>query len=193
MWNNWQQLGSVAHQPGIAGMTNVLSNLLGTCIARIQCARTYFACTKIFFNLSTQATINVFKARPQIRFAIFFLVNKKNSFLEPWPRYLYFSKRRKQRFQDVIGDVCCPNCPTENYVYVSANKNSSLYGCKKCKDCSHGLKIEDPKSIIMFGGNGTHCIAKKTSRHYENEKLSPFLKKFITIRDIRYWNKKGKN
>ena len=31
---------------------------------------------------------------------------------------------------------------------------------------------------MLFGGDGTHCFVKKTSRNYENEKRSPFLKKF---------------
>ena len=32
---------------------------------------------------------------------------------------------------------------------------------------------------MLFGGDGTHCFAKKTSRDYEKEKPSPFLKKFL--------------
>ena len=33
-------------------------------------------------------------------------------------------------------------------------------------------------TIILFSGDDTHRFAKKTSRDYENEKLSPFLKNF---------------
>ena len=32
---------------------------------------------------------------------------------------------------------------------------------------------------MLFGGDGTHCFAKKTSRDYEKEQPSPFLKKFL--------------
>ena len=32
---------------------------------------------------------------------------------------------------------------------------------------------------MLFGGDGTHCFAGKTSRNYEKEKPSPFLKKFL--------------
>ena len=32
---------------------------------------------------------------------------------------------------------------------------------------------------MLFGGDGTHCFARKTSRDYEKEKPSPFLKKFL--------------
>ena len=31
---------------------------------------------------------------------------------------------------------------------------------------------------MLFGGDGTHCFAKKSSRDYEKEKSSPFLKNF---------------
>ena len=30
---------------------------------------------------------------------------------------------------------------------------------------------------MLFRGDGTHCFAEKTSRDYEKEKLSPFLKR----------------
>ena len=32
---------------------------------------------------------------------------------------------------------------------------------------------------MLFGGDGTHCFARKTSCDYEKEKPSPILKKFI--------------
>ena len=32
---------------------------------------------------------------------------------------------------------------------------------------------------MLFGGDGTHCSARKTSRDYEKEKPSPFLKQFL--------------
>ena len=53
---------------------------------------------------------------------------------------------------------------------------------KKCKACCHVLNIpfKDQKATIMlFGGDGTHCFARKTSRDYEKEEPSPFLKKFL--------------
>ena len=39
------------------------------------------------------------------------------------------------------------------------------------------FKDQKPKNML-FGGDATQCFASKTSRDYENEKLSPFLKKF---------------
>ena len=79
-----------------------------------------------------------------------------------------------------IGDVYCPTCRNERCVYISTNKMTSFYDCKKCKTCCHVLNIpfKDQKpTIMLFGGDGTHCFAGKTSRDYE--KPSPFLKKFL--------------
>ena len=36
---------------------------------------------------------------------------------------------------------------------------------------------------MLFGGDGTHCFARKTSHDYEKEKLSPFLKDFFRQSD----------
>ena len=79
--------------------------------------------------------------------------------------------------QETIGVVYCPTCRNGKCVYVSTKKASSFYDCKKCKACCHVLNIpfKDQKATIMlFGGDGTHCFARKTSREYEREKPSPF-------------------
>ena len=42
------------------------------------------------------------------------------------------------------------------------------------------IPFKDQKpTIMLFGGDGTHFFAGKTSRDYEEEKPSPFLKKFL--------------
>ena len=64
----------------------------------------------------------------------------------------------------------------------STNKTISFYDCKKCKACCHvvNIPIKDQKpTIMLFGGDGTHCFARKTSGDYEKEKPSPFLKNFL--------------
>ena len=81
------------------------------------------------------------------------------------------------KVQDTIGDVFCPTCGTEKCVYISTDKTTCFYDCKKCKACCHVLNIpfEDQKpTIMLFGGDGTHRFARKTSRDYEKEKPSPF-------------------
>ena len=77
------------------------------------------------------------------------------------------------KVRETIGDVFCPTCRTEKCVYISTNKTTSFYDCKKCKACCHVLNIpfEDQKpTIMLFGGNGTHCFARKTSRDYNKRK-----------------------
>ena len=86
------------------------------------------------------------------------------------------------KVRETIGDVYCPTCRNEKCFYISTNKTTSFYDCKKCKACCHVLNIpfKDQKpTIMLFGGNGTHCFANKTSRDYEKGKPSPFLKKFL--------------
>ena len=86
------------------------------------------------------------------------------------------------KVRETIGDVYCPTCRNEKCVYISTNKVTSFYDCKKCKACCNVLNIpfKDQKpTIMLFGGDGTHCFARKTSRDYEKEKPSPFLKKFL--------------
>ena len=86
--------------------------------------------------------------------------------------------------QETIGDVYCPTCRDVNCVYISTNEND--YDFKKCKAGCHVLNIlfKDQKSTItLFGGDGTHCFARKTSRDYEKENPSPFLRKLLRQSD----------
>ena len=79
-----------------------------------------------------------------------------------------------------IGDVYCPTCRNEKCFYISTNKTTSVYDCKKCKACCNVLNVpfKDQKpTILLPGGDGTQCFARKTSRDYE--KPSPFSNKFL--------------
>ena len=60
---------------------------------------------------------------------------------------------------------------------------TSFYDCKRCEACCHVLinPFKDQKpTIMLFGGDGTHCFERKTSHDSEKEKPSPFLKKFLS-------------
>ena len=84
------------------------------------------------------------------------------------------------KVRETFGDVYCPTCRNEKCVYISTNETTNFYDCKKCKACCHVLNFpfKDQKpTIMLFGGDGTHCFARKRSRDYE--KPSPFLKKFL--------------
>ena len=39
--------------------------------------------------------------------------------------------------------------------------------------------MDQKPTIILFGGDGTHCFARKTSHDYEKEKQFPFLEKLF--------------
>ena len=86
------------------------------------------------------------------------------------------------KVQETIGDVFCPTCRNEKCVYISSNRKTSFNDYKKCKACCHVLNnaFKDQKpTIMLFGGDGSLCFAKKTSRDYEKGKPSPFVKKLL--------------
>ena len=85
------------------------------------------------------------------------------------------------KVRETIGDVYCPTCRNEKCVYISTNKTTSFYDCKKCKACCHVLNIpfrDQKPTIMLFGGDGTHCFPIKTSRDYEKKPFT-FWKKFF--------------
>ena len=111
-----------------------------------------------------------------------------------------------KKLRESIGDVSCPTCRTEKCVYISNNKTTSFYDCKKYKACCNvfNTPFKDQKPTIMLsGGDGTHCFARKTSGDYEKEKPSPFLKKLFRqsqpsksepapkqrLKRVQIWNK----
>ena len=87
------------------------------------------------------------------------------------------------KVRETIGDVYCPKCRKEKRVYISTNKTTSFYDWKNCKACCHVLKIpfmdQKPTMTMLFGDDGTHWFARKTSREYEKVKPASFLKKFL--------------
>ena len=83
-------------------------------------------------------------------------------------------------------EMCIVHHVEKKCFYISTNKTTSFYDCKKCEACCHVLDIafKDQKpTLMLFGGDGTHCFPRKTSRDYEKEKPSPFLKEFLRISD----------
>ena len=87
-----------------------------------------------------------------------------------------------KKVQETVRFVYCPTRGNQKCVYISTNKATSFYDCKKCKACCHVLNVPfkyQKPTIILFGGDGTYCVARKTSRDYKKEKPSPLLKKFL--------------
>ena len=86
------------------------------------------------------------------------------------------------KVRETIGDVYCPTCRNEKCVYISTNKTTTFYDCKTCKACCNVFNIpfrDQKPTIMLFGGDGTYCFARKTSRDYEKGKPYPFLKNFL--------------
>ena len=86
------------------------------------------------------------------------------------------------KVRETIGDVYCLTCRNEKCVYISTNKTTSFYDCEKCKACCIVLNIpfKDQKpTIMLFGGDGTHCFARQANRDYEEAKPSSFSKKYL--------------
>ena len=108
--------------------------------------------------------------------------NKQLLLNAPFQSSIYRKKELyvDNKIRETIGDVHCPTCRNEKCVYISTNRTTSFYDCKKCKACCHVLNIpfKDQKpTFMLFGGDGSHCFARKTSRDYEEP--SPFLKNFL--------------
>ena len=107
--------------------------------------------------------------------------DKKLFYKVPFKSTKYRMKEKcvDNKVRETIGDLYCPTCRNEKCVYLLTNKTTSFYDCEKCKACWHVLvPFRDQKPTIkLFGGDRTHCFARKTSHDYE--KTSPFLKKFL--------------
>ena len=127
--------------------------------------------------------------------------NKQLLLIVPFQSTKYGKKKMCVDIIKTIGDVYCPTCRNEKCVYISTNKMNGFYDCKKCKAGCHVLNIpfKDQKpTIMLFGGDGTHYFARKTSSDYE--KPSPFLKKFLRqsqpnlnqkrLKRVQIWNKR---
>ena len=72
--------------------------------------------------------------------------------------------------------------PRWKCVYLATDKTFSFYSCKMFKAGSDVLKnpfTEQKPRIMLFGGDGAHWFARKTSRDYKKGKLSSYLKKVV--------------
>ena len=101
----------------------------------------------------SQSSFRITRARKdnKNRQNTFFLCQKKMNLLPNKQLLLYVpfqsTKYRKKelcgdnKVQKTIGDVYCPTCRNEKCVYISTNKTTSFYDCKKCKACCNVLNI----------------------------------------------------
>ena len=110
--------------------------------------------------------------------------NKQLLFNVPFQSTKYRKKELcvDNKVRETIGDMYCQTYRNEERVYISTIKTASFYDCKKCKAYCNvlniPLKVQKP-TIMLFGGYGTHCFARKTSRNCQREKPYLLLKKFL--------------
>ena len=105
---------------------------------------------------------------------------KTNSFFLKFDQRIYIFEGKNQ-FKMFL-EMCFVQQANEQCVYLSTNNNSSFCDGKECKVCSPVLNklFKDQKlTVMLFGGDGTHCFATKTSRNIEKGNASSFLKKFL--------------
>ena len=64
---------------------------------------------------------------------------------------------------EAIGGMYCPTCRNEKCVYISTNKTTSFYDCKKCRACCNVLNIpfRDQKPTIMLFGVTVHIALQE--------------------------------
>ena len=106
--------------------------------------------------------------------------------------------RKNEKFADnikTIGAVFCPTCRNEKSVYISTNKTTSFYDCKKCNACWHVLNILSrtmnqricclvvTKHIVL---QKRVVVTTKKKSHLIFEEVSPP----IITKHIRTWTKK---
>ena len=60
------------------------------------------------------------------------------------------------KVREAIGDVYCPTSRKEKFVYISTNKTTSFYDCKKCKACCNVLNF---KGLLRTKNRQLCCLA----------------------------------
>ena len=86
----------------IVGMTIALLFSLGKCTVQIQSVWVNFACTKRFFNLLPEATINVRNVGPCARYAIFLSKIKQLPFSSRLVQGFTFLKGAQNQFKMLL-------------------------------------------------------------------------------------------
>ena len=101
------------------------------------------------------------------------------------------------KVRETIGDEYCPTCRNEKCVYLSTNKTTSFYDCKKCKACCHVLNIPswEPKSDNYLVWRWLYTLLRKKddSQLRKRKAISIFeeISPPIISKHIRTWTKKA--
>ena len=99
------------------------------------------------------------------------------------------------RVRETIGDVYCLTCRNEKRVYISTNKMTTFYDCKKCKACCN-ISFSGPKTDNYFVWRWRYPLfcRKGESRLQKRKTISIFeeISPPMTTKHIRTWTKKIK-
>ena len=93
-----------------------------------------------------------------------------------------------------FGDVYCPTWRNEKCVYISTNKTTSFYDCKKSKACCNVLnfpfKDQKPTNVtVLLVLQESRVATTKKKTIYIFGEISPP----ITTKHSRTWTKKGRS
>ena len=126
-------------------------------------------------NLSAEVTVNVINAPPLVKSAVFAL--KSNRYFSWWVSKGYtLLKRRKNLFKTLLVMHFVQHAQTKSVFTFQPTK--VLVSSAKPALMSLIFLLRNKSWQYFFCGDGTQCLARKTSRDYE-KKLAPFVKKFF--------------
>ena len=136
------------------------------------------------FSISQQERLSMSSMRVFLPGAQYSLWWTKKSFFLKFCQRIYIFEETKKSIQGVIGDFYRPTCPNEKCAHLSTYKILVFTAAKRATPAltCWWIPPKDLKPTIkLFGGDDTHCFARKTSRDSEKENPSPFSKSFFRL------------
>ena len=170
------------------------------CIVRTKCVPGYFVCTKRLIKLSVNAVNNGLNARSPIRSVIFPLKNKQTRSSWCVTKGIPFLKRRENQSKMLLEMCIAQNIITKSVFTFQTMRMLKIVSttAKSAKAAVRGLILHLGNKIwqTFFGGAGTHCFTRETSRDCETKKNVPLATQLsppITINPTRTWTNKYEN
>ena len=154
---------------------NDIISFIEIILARTKCVRVYFACTKRFFNLSAEATINVLRAQPQIRCPNLPSINNQNRFSWSVTEGFIFLKGDQNQFQILM------ETSFDLVSFVSKERNLNRWMVlQQLGDSFVVLENVEPGSFFT---NFLLCYKSTSRRQKQTKHAFSLLKKLKLFRD----------
>ena len=141
----------------------------------------FFVCTKTFYNLLVEATINVLNASPGVTCARLTLNNKQFRFSWCVGTGFTFFKKTQNQLKMILG-ICFDSKWKQKSCFHFSQKKCTFYDCEKCKACSHVLDIpfrEQKPTKSFFHGDTHNILEEKRVLTRKKRKKFPLLEKFL--------------